>query len=176
MIPWSWASDSKRSETSAARRGESAGGLGSSGGRGRVVLVADDERLVRALAVRTLEEEGYTVHAAEDGAAALALIEEEQIVPDLVVTDVIMPGRNGRQLHDAVVARWPGLPVLFISGHAGEDAVLQRLVPRGAPFLQKPFSTEALARTVAELLSAAPAGAPRRPSPGPAPALPPSAP
>jgi FixJ family two-component response regulator len=65
-----------------------------------------------------------------------------------------MPRRNGRQLHDAVVRRWRDLPVLFISGHTGEEAVLQRLVPRGAPFLQKPFSPDALARTVAELLQA----------------------
>jgi PAS domain S-box-containing protein len=121
-------------------------------GAGRVVLVADDEPLVRALAVRTLEEEGYIVHAAEDGAAALQLIDRSGITPDLVVTDVIMPRRNGRQLHDAVVARWPELPVLFISGHTGEEAVLQRLVPRGAPFLQKPFTPELLARTVTELL------------------------
>jgi signal transduction histidine kinase/CheY-like chemotaxis protein len=118
----------------------------------RVVLVADDDELVRTLAVRTLEEEGYTVHAAEDGAAAVELFEREGVVPDLVVTDVIMPLHNGRQLHDAAVARWPGVPVLFISGHTGEEAVLQRLVPRGAPFLQKPFTPDALARTVAELL------------------------
>jgi two-component system, cell cycle sensor histidine kinase and response regulator CckA len=122
------------------------------GGRGRVVLVADDEPLVRALAVRTLEEEGYTVLGAEDGAAAMELLEQSDGVPDLVITDVIMPRCNGRQLHDAVRARWPDLPVLFISGHIGEEAVLQRLVPRGAPFLQKPFSPDALARTVAELL------------------------
>ena len=120
-------------------------------GNGRVVLVADDEPLVRALAVRTLEEEGYTVRAAEDGAAALALIEQGP-VPDVVVTDVIMPRRNGRQLHDAVAAKWPDLPVLFISGHAGGEAVLRRLVPPGAPFLQKPFSPEALVRAVAALL------------------------
>ncbi len=120
-------------------------------GNGRVVLVADDEPLVRALTVRTLEEEGYTVRDAEDGTAALELIEQGP-VPDVVVTDVIMPRRNGRQLHDAVVARWPDLPVLFISGHAGDEAVVQKLVPRGAPFLQKPFSAEALARAVTELL------------------------
>jgi len=118
----------------------------------RVVLVADDEPLVRALVVRTLEEEGYEVHAAEDGWAALALIEQGRVRPDLVVTDVIMPRRNGRQLHDEVVTHWPDLPVLFISGHAGDEAVLQRLVPHGAPFLQKPFRPEALAETVAGLL------------------------
>ena len=126
-------------------------GLG--GGRGRVALVADDESMVRKLIVRTLEAEGYTVIAAEDGAAALALL-DDGACPDLVVTDVIMPRLNGRQLHDAVVTRWPGLPVLFISGHTGEQAVLQRLVPGGAPFLQKPFSPSLLAQTASELMAA----------------------
>ena len=122
--------------------------------RGHLVLVAEDEPVVRTLAVRTLKEEGYDVIAAEDGAAAIELLERGQVRPDLIVTDVIMPGRNGRQLYDAVATRWPGLPVLFMSGHTGEEAVLQRLVPRGAPFLQKPFSPEALARAAAELLAA----------------------
>jgi CheY-like chemotaxis protein len=117
------------------------------------VLVADDDSVVRALTVRALEEVGYTVHSVEDGAAAVELFDRGGVTPDLVVTDVIMPGRNGRQLYDAVVARWPDLPVLFMSGHTGQEAVLQRLVPRGAPFLQKPFSPEMLARTVGELLT-----------------------
>ena len=64
-----------------------------------------------------------------------------------------MPRLNGRQLYDAVAARWPGVPVLFISGHTGREVLLQKLVPPGAPFLQKPFTPEALARTVAELLA-----------------------
>jgi PAS domain S-box-containing protein len=134
--------------------GGEAGGarLARQDGRGRVVLVADDDLLVRTLAVRTLEEEGYTVLAAEDGAAALQVLDQGRIRPDLVVTDLIMPRRNGRQLHDALVGQWPDLPVLFISGHTGNEAVLQRLVPREAPFLQKPFSPEALARAVTELL------------------------
>jgi CheY-like chemotaxis protein len=121
-------------------------------GRGRTVVVADDDPVVRALTVRALEEAGYTVHAVEDGAAAVELFDGGLVAPDLVLTDVIMPGRNGRQLYDAIVARWPDLPVLFISGHTGQEAVLQRLVPRGAPFLQKPFSPEMLVRTVGELL------------------------
>ncbi len=66
------------------------------------------------LAVRALNEEGYTAIAAEDGAAALEAMESGRVKPDLVVTDVIMPGLNGRQLHDAIVERWLGIPVLFI--------------------------------------------------------------
>ncbi|MBA3345374.1 MAG: response regulator [Gemmatimonadales bacterium] len=120
-------------------------------GGGRVVLVADDEPLVRMLAVRALNEDGYTAVAAEDGAAALEAMESGRVKPDLVVTDVIMPRLNGRQLHDAIVERWLGIPVLFISGHTGADSILQRLVPPGAPFLQKPFTPEALTRAVGEL-------------------------
>jgi two-component system cell cycle sensor histidine kinase/response regulator CckA len=101
--------------------------------------------------VRTLEEEGYAVVAAGDGEAALEVVERGRLTPDVVVTDVIMPRRNGRQLHDALVGRWPDLPVLFTSGHTGEEAVLQRLVPPGAPFLQKPFTPEALAGAVNDL-------------------------
>jgi signal transduction histidine kinase/CheY-like chemotaxis protein len=136
--------------------GGSARAGASRGARGRIALVADDESMVRKLIVRTLEAEGYTVIAAEDGAAALALLGDGAVRPDLVITDVIMPRLNGRQLHDAVVARWPGLPVLFISGHTGEQAVLQRLVPSGAPFLQKPFSPSLLAQTASELMAAGP--------------------
>jgi CheY-like chemotaxis protein len=121
-------------------------------GGGGVVLVADDEPLVRELVIRTLELEGYVVHGAEDGEAALRVIDEQRMTPDLVVTDVIMPRRNGRQLHDALRARWPDLPVLYTSGHTGDEVVLQRLVPHDAPFLQKPFPPETLARMAAELL------------------------
>jgi CheY-like chemotaxis protein len=100
-----------------------------------------------------LSAEGYVVLEAPDGGAALEVLEREDLRPDLVIMDVIMPRRNGRQLYDLLVARWPDLPVLFISGHTGEEAVLQRLVPRGAPFLQKPFSPEALLRTAGSLLA-----------------------
>ena len=95
---------------------------------------------------------------AEDGQAALHLVDQGRFRPDLVITDVIMPRRNGRQLHDVLVQRWPDLPVLFISGHTGEEALLQRLVPRDAPFLQKPFSPDALSQAVVDLLQHSPRG------------------
>jgi PAS domain S-box-containing protein len=118
----------------------------------RVVLIAEDEPLVRTLAIRTLERAGYQVVGAEDGRSALDMLDSGAVRPDLLITDVVMPRLNGRQLSDAVDERWPGLPVLFISGHLGNDTVVQRLVPPGASFLQKPFAPEALARMVGELI------------------------
>ena len=133
--------------------GDASGSDGTRAG-GRIALVVDDEPMVRTLIARTLEGDGYTVLAAEDGAAALDLLEQHGARPDLIVTDVIMPRLNGRQLYDAVANRWPGVPVLFISGHAGDQVLLQRLVPGGAPFLQKPFAPSRLRQTAAELVSA----------------------
>ncbi|MEO6056235.1 MAG: ATP-binding protein, partial [Gemmatimonadales bacterium] len=116
------------------------------------VLVIEDEPNVRALAVRALAEAGFEVAEAADGAAALAALEGDGGPPDVLVTDVIMPHLNGRQLYDAVRARWPDLPVLFMSGHAGESDVHRRMVPRGAPFLQKPFTPDGLVGAVARLV------------------------
>jgi len=121
---------------------------------GAVVLVAEDEPAVRALVARALREGGYRVAEAADGRAAFEMIDGGAVRPDLVVTDVVMPELNGRQLHDALRARWPAVPVLFTSGHTGEAGVLERLVPAGAAFLGKPFTPEALRRAVDELLAA----------------------
>ncbi|MGI8518097.1 MAG: ATP-binding protein [Acidimicrobiia bacterium] len=118
---------------------------------GAVILVAEDEPAVHALAVRTLQEEGYRVLAGADWVEALEALEAEFVRPDVVVTDVTMPRMNGRQLSDVVRARWPDVPVLFISGHTGQGDMLQRLVPPGAPFLRKPFTSEELALSVGAL-------------------------
>ncbi len=127
---------------------------GTPSGRPSLVLVAEDESAVRLLAARALREGGSQVAEAEDGASAMALMESGTIRPDLIVTDVVMPRLNGRQLHDAVHARWPDLPVLFTSGHTGEAGVLERLVPAGSAFLGKPFTPESLRSAVDGLLAA----------------------
>ncbi len=122
-------------------------------GPGRTVLVVEDEPSVRDLAVRTLELEGFTVLAADHGQAALDLV-REGAAPDIVVTDLIMPHLNGRQLRDKLAELRPDLPVLFISGYSGDDVVLRRLLPSDAPFLQKPFTPDALARAVSSVMRA----------------------
>jgi CheY-like chemotaxis protein len=120
-----------------------------------VVLLVEDEPTVRAVTARSLAADGHEVVEAGDGAAALAMLERGEVRPDLIVTDVIMPHLNGRQLHDVVRVRWPQVPVLYISGHTGEAVVRERLVPAGAAFLGKPFTPDALQRAARELLRAA---------------------
>ncbi len=117
------------------------------------VLVVDDEPTVRMLVIEVLDELGYTVLEAGDGAAALRIL-DSGIRPDLLVTDVGLPGAmNGRQVADAALARFPTLRVLFITGYA-ENAVIGsgQLDPHVA-LLTKPFTMEGLASKVRSLLS-----------------------
>lgn len=116
--------------------------------------MVEDEPNVRGLAVRALREAGYDVEEAADGHGALAAIERAGGPPDVLVTDVVMPQVNGRQLFDAVRGHWPAVPVLFMSGHTGESDIYRRMVPAGAPFLQKPFTPDGLVSAVASLVGA----------------------
>ncbi len=118
-------------------------------GSGRI-LVVEDEPMVRALARRALERQGYDVVVVTDGAAALWLLEAGRI--DLVLTDVVMPRMTGKELADRVWDQYPGLPVLFMTGYSSDDVLRRGLVVAGASFIQKPFSPEALVEAVGRLL------------------------
>ena len=121
-------------------------------GGSETVLVAEDERAVRGIAVRILQELGYTVLEAANGTEALevALAHGEEIA--LLLSDVIMPEMNGKALAERLAVRWPGLKVLFVSGYTDETIAHQGILDKGAAFLQKPFGPEALARKVREVL------------------------
>jgi two-component system, cell cycle sensor histidine kinase and response regulator CckA len=112
------------------------------------VLIVEDEPQVRRLACRTLERLGYTVLEAGDGAEALAVSDGRHGAIDLVLTDAVMPELGGRQVVEALRARRPGVAALFMSGYS-EDAVLrQHVEATGAPFVQKPFTSDQLAAAV----------------------------
>ncbi|TFW17272.1 response regulator [Duganella callida] len=115
------------------------------------ILVVDDEALVRMMTAEVLEELGYEVIDAADGAAALRQVAAHADI-DLLLTDVGLPaGMNGRQLADAVRALRPELPVLFVTGYA-ENAVLNHgHLARGMQVLTKPFDANVLARRVREM-------------------------
>jgi PAS domain S-box-containing protein len=125
----------------------------------RKIMVVDDEPLVRMVTVEMLEDLGYDVIEAEDGPSALALFAGHEDI-DLLITDVGMPnGMTGRQLADAIRARRPDLPVMFVTGYA-EHAVLNHgHLERGMQILTKPFAAEALARKVKELMESEGEGA-----------------
>ncbi|MEI7742754.1 MAG: PAS domain S-box protein, partial [Chloroflexota bacterium] len=120
--------------------------------RGETILVVEDEPGVLVVTVRSLRDLGYTVLNAGDPTAAIALAEGKQAHFDLLVTDVVMPGMNGRQLADRLTAVRPGLPVLYTSGYAPEKVFGERLLDEGMPFLGKPFTRDQLSSSVRRLL------------------------
>jgi two-component system cell cycle sensor histidine kinase/response regulator CckA len=118
----------------------------------QVVLVVDDEEGLRNIVCRTLQQEGYGTLAAAHGAEALELMEKAAEPVDLVVTDVVMPGMDGRELGRRLTRRWPTLPILYISAYDVND-IFRRGSPRSsAPFLQKPFPPDGLITSVRQLL------------------------
>ena len=119
---------------------------------GEVVLLVEDETAVREMASRVLQEYGYAVIEASDGREALGLLEQSDGRIRLLVTDVVMPGMNGRELARRAQALSPGLPVLYMSGYTDDEVVRRGLLEAGQPFLQKPFNPETLGGLVAQLL------------------------
>ena len=117
------------------------------------ILLVEDEEPVRQLARVILERAGYRVQAAADGAAALTLCAQQpQGTFDLVVTDVLMPGRTGPDLFRQLSASCPELRVLYVSGYARETILDVRRLDRQAGFLAKPFTAESLTQKVREVL------------------------
>lgn len=119
------------------------------------VVLAEDDAPVRTLARATLEAQGYVVLAAADGADAVRAVEAHSGSVHLLVTDVVMRGRGGREVAEAVRARHPEVRVLFVSGFAGGAAAQSGALGAGEAFLQKPFTPLTLARKVREVLDAA---------------------
>jgi len=119
------------------------------------LLVVEDDASVRQGMVRMLEHAGYRVLAAADGEAALGVLEQGPV--DLVLLDAVLPGLSALGTYQGVLSRWPGTPVLLVSGYSEAmlDATLRREL--AGRFLQKPFTLEELGQRVRALL--APIGA-----------------
>jgi PAS domain S-box-containing protein len=117
------------------------------------ILLAEDDEMVRNLARRILEREGYTVLAAENGTEAVALFEEHGTEIDLAILDVVMPGMGGREAYERMRTVQPGLRALFASGYS-EDAIHTNFVlDQGLTLIQKPFFRKPLLRAVREVLN-----------------------
>ena len=116
------------------------------------ILLVEDETSVRSLAHMILKSCGYQILEARNGDEALRLCEEHPGPIHLLVSDVIMPGMNGRKLASQLLPRYPGLQVLYISGYTDEVITRNGILTEGTVFLSKPFTSEMLASKVHEVL------------------------
>jgi two-component system cell cycle sensor histidine kinase/response regulator CckA len=118
------------------------------------ILVAEDEKPVRTLLVRVLKGAGYTVIDAGDGFEAIEKLKGHTGTIDLLMTDIVMPGMNGRTLARKILNDRPGIKVIYISGYSGGAVNREEIQAEGSVFVHKPFSPESLLKTVKEQLAA----------------------
>jgi CheY-like chemotaxis protein len=124
----------------------------SAAGGSETVLLVEDEESVRQLVRETLEAKGYRVLEADHGAAALQIASDHNGPIDMLITDVVMPGMSGRELSEQLLASDPDIKILYLSGYTEDAVVHQGVLEPGTSFLQKPFTLQALARKVREVL------------------------
>ena len=117
------------------------------------ILVVEDEAPLRRLVARVLGGLGYQVFVAGSGPEALELLDDLERPPDLLLSDVVLPGgMQGNEVAAAFTARIPNLPVLYVSGHARDAIVHAGRLDEGVNFLAKPFTPDSLAAKVREVL------------------------
>ncbi len=116
------------------------------------ILLVEDEEQVRNLVRAILVRNGYRVFDAKSGTEAIVISEKHGDKIDLLLTDVVMPGMNGRELADRLLGARPQMRVLFMSGYTGDVVVNRGVTDDGAAFLQKPITPELLAGKVREVL------------------------
>ena len=115
-----------------------------------ILLVVEDEEVLRKVAVEALEWVGYKVTSAASGEEALALLDSSQIPPDLVFTDIVMPGINGLEMVTKIRERYSEIKILYTSGYTDRDE-LKGLDP--LLLLDKPYTMQKLTARIAELLN-----------------------
>jgi CheY-like chemotaxis protein len=122
--------------------------------RGGVVLVVEDEELVRRATTETLVALGYRVLQASDATQAIEMCEKDEPLIDVVLTDVVMPGMNGRELQERLQKLRPGLRILFTSGYTANVMAHHGILESGICFIPKPFGMAELARKLRDVLAA----------------------
>ena len=115
-------------------------------GEGELVLLVEDEPALRQLAVLMIERLGYRVVDTADGSEALAAVRDKGVRPDVVLTDVVIPGMSGPVLVEHLRETLPGVRVIYMSGYTDDAIAKSGAVESGVNFLQKPFTMGALAK------------------------------
>ena len=120
----------------------------SSNGHSRTILVVDDEPDVLQLIESILADGGYSVITARSADNAIEAFEKMPETPDLLLTDVVMPGMSGPMLVDNLLAKKPDLKVLFMSGYDDRQVVQRYVVEKGFRLIPKPFTIKSLKAAV----------------------------
>ncbi len=123
-------------------------------GQGRRILLVEDDPSVRLLAYRILTRAGFSVLQAEAPAAAVQFADREQGEIDLLLTDIVMPGKSGRMLAEEMLAANPRLKVVYMSGYTDEAIVRHGIVSSDVAFVQKPFTCARLLEVIGQVLRA----------------------
>ena len=121
-------------------------------GKGEMVLIVEDEPTLRELAQLIIENLGYRAAVTANAGEALILVEEQGMRPDVILTDVVMPGMSGRLLVDRLRRTMPDVKVIYMSGYTEDAIVHHGVLEAGIEFLQKPFTVAALAATLSSAL------------------------
>jgi DNA-binding NtrC family response regulator len=119
----------------------------------KTILVVDDELCVLTIVKCMLECGDYNVLLASSAAAALRIVENHDVTIDLLLTDVVMPGMQGPDLAERVLALRPNIKALFMSGYADSDVVRVKVLDHNLVFLPKPFTSGGLLETVERAIS-----------------------
>jgi CheY-like chemotaxis protein len=135
--------ENRATESTAAARGK------------ETILLVEDAGALREVTREFLQEAGYSVLEAGDAAEALAMAERYKEEISLLITDVVLPGINGRALAERLISRRPGTRVLYISGYTNDATVRHGVLRSELAFLEKPFTQDALTHKVREILDAA---------------------
>ena len=117
-----------------------------------VILVVDDDPAVRQVAARVLQRAGYRVLQAGEGAEALDVARGYPGRLDLLLTDVVMPGMNGRELGERLAEERPDTRMLYMSAYTEDEVILRGVRVAEVNFLYKPFSLEGLTQAVRQIL------------------------
>jgi signal transduction histidine kinase/CheY-like chemotaxis protein len=133
-------------------------------GRGETILVVEDDEDVRVYVAEILRDMNYNVFHAANASSAEKIVTREDGKIDLILTDVVLPGKNGRQFTDEIVTRYPEIKVLFMTGYSRNAIVHQGRLDPGVALIQKPLTQVSLAAKIREVLESKMA----RPEAGPA--------
>lgn len=127
------------------------------------ILIVDDEPAVLRLLATVVQSAGYEALKADTGGEALAFCESTDCCIDLVISDVVMPRTDGRALAECMNRKYPGVPIIFVSGYPQSRQLIDGLTARGFlqdyTFVEKPFSAEALLKVIRKVLRPAAKGA-----------------